>query len=140
MYNPKSFFNIEVLEEVLSDYDWPSKYTLEKVGAGNVKVHFSGCTIIFSEGFESKMNAYFLNSEIGREPNKASLHITEAVNYFRQLEEKEFNPPTGLIRFLSVEPSEQKVKDGLNNLCILIQAYLMQCIQGDFNWVKDFQS
>lgn len=137
MYNRNSFFNIEILKEVLSDYQWPAEYTLEEVEAGNVLLHFPKCKILFSEGFDSKMNAYFLNSEIGREEWKGSLKIFDAVRILKPIKEKEpgFKQPTGLIRFLDEVPSEQKVRDGLNNIIILLQAYLLSCIQGDFSWL-----
>lgn len=142
MYNPASFFNIEILEEVLSNYDWPSDYTLEKVGAGNILLHFPKCKIVFSESFESKMNAYFVNSDINRENNKASLQVIDAVKILKPIKEKEsvFISPTGLKNFLDEEPSKQKVKDGLNNICILLQTYLLPCIEGDFSWVNIYEN
>ena len=139
MYNPESFFDIEILEEVLSNYDWSSNYTLEKVGAGSIKLRFPKCSIVFSEGFESNMNAYFLNSETNRDKDKASLKVVDAVQVLKPTKEKEsgFIPPKNIKRFLEVEPSKQKVKDGLNNICILLQTYLLECIQGDFSWVDE---
>jgi hypothetical protein len=142
MYNPESFFDIEILEEVLSSYDWPSNYTLEKVGAGNIKLRFPKCSIVFSEGFESSMNAYFLNSDTNRAKDKTSLKILDAVNVLKSSKEKEpgYKPSKDFKLFLEDEPSRQKVKDGLNNICILLQTYLLECIQGDFSWVEMYEN
>lgn len=49
-----------------------------------------------------------------------------------------YRVPKGLVPNLEVEPSLQKVEAGLHNICILLQAYLMPCIEGDFGWVEEY--
>jgi hypothetical protein len=39
---------------------------------------------------------------------------------------------------LEGKPSWEVVKQGLHNICILLQAYLLPCIKGDFSWVKEY--
>lgn len=140
MYNPDTFFNIDVLKEVLNEYKWPVEYKLTETNSGGAIIEFPKCSIIISEGFESKMNAYFLNSQTGRSDTQYSLQLFHAL-----LVLKSVNPQNdqelelkGLVRNLDVEPSLEKVKQGLHNICILLQAYLLPCIKGDFSWVEEF--
>jgi hypothetical protein len=139
MYNPDTFFNIDVLKEVLNEYKWPLEYKLEEY-SDEVIIEFPKCSIIISEGFESKMNAHFLNEQTGRSDIQHSLSVFDAVEVLKSI-----NPQNdqdlelkGLVRNLEVEPSLEKVKLGLHNICILLQAYLLPCIKGDFSWVKEY--
>jgi len=88
------------------------------------------------------MNAYFLNSETKIGDKSASFQINDAVKILKPIKEKElgFKNPIGLKRFLDDEPSEEKVKEGLNNICILLQTYLLSCILGDFSWLDEVVS
>lgn len=140
MYNPKTYFNLKILKEVLDQYNWPVEYTLQETNSGNVIINFPKCKILISEGFESSMNAYFLNSETGRNDTQSNLKIFDAIDIIKPVLEmdKNFNEPKGLVTYLDIEPSIKKVKQGLNNICILIQAYLLPCINGDFTWVEKY--
>src|SRR3989442_15366310 len=115
MYNPDTFFNIDVLKEVLNEYKWPLQYKLKEINSGEAIIEFPKCSIIISEGFESKMNAYFLNSQTGRSDTQYSLKLGHAIDVLKSL-----NPQNdqdlelkGLVRNLDVEPSLEKVKQGL---------------------------
>nr|WP_293843248.1 hypothetical protein [uncultured Arsenicibacter sp.] len=140
MYYPESYFDIEILKEVLEQYSWPSDYYLQEVKSGNIIIVFPKCRLIISEGFESSMTAYFLNSEINRTETQASVSIFSAVQIVKSriIKNAGVEEPEGLVRFLEVEPSLEKVKHGLNNICILLQAYLLPCIEGDFSWVEEY--
>ena len=140
MYNPKTFFSIVVLREVLEEYKWVTSYVLNETNSGNVIIKFPKCNILISEGFESSMNAYFLNSDTGRNEMQSNLEIFDAIDLIKPNRELEldFIEPRGLITYLDEEPSLEKVKQGLNNICILLQTYLLPCIDGDFSWVKEY--
>lgn len=140
MYKEK-FFTIELLAEVLQEYQWPAAYTLEKTPFANVRVRFPGCTLIISEEYESEMEAYFVNSELDRPDVKGPLTIFDAVDVLRAAKKKlpGFEEPRGLKPYLDIEPSVKKVIDGLRNICILLQAYLLPCmIEGDFSWLEEY--
>ena len=140
MYNPKSYFHLNILKEILDQYIWPSKYTLCETNSGNVIIEFPKCKILVSEGFESNMNAYFPNSETKRNNKQSPLNVFDAVDVIKPTIELEvdFIEPTGLVKYLDNEPSLGKVKQGLNNICILLQTYLLPCIDGDFRWVEEY--
>lgn len=142
MYYPETFFSKQVLEETLNLYVWPEKYVLKEEGAGSVLITFPECTIIVYEGFESRMIAYFVNEETGRSNVQESLTIFDAVEVLRpgkNLSGQELEQLTELIDFFEVDPSLAKVKEGLKNICILLQVYLLPCLKGDFSWVEDYK-
>jgi hypothetical protein len=141
MYNSDTFFNIDVLKEVLNEYKWPLEYKL-KEHSDEVIIEFPQCSLIIKEGFESKMYAYFLNSQTGRSDTQHSLNVFDAVEVLKSI-----NPQIdqelklkGLLHDLEDEPSLEVVKQGLHNICILLQAYLLPCIKGDFSWVEEYNN
>ena len=140
MYHPKSYFDLNILKEVLEQYNWSSKYILTETNSGNVIIEFPKFKIVISEGFESSMIAYFPNSETKRNDKQSSLTIFDAVEVIKPIRELEadFIEPAGLIKYFDIEPSVEKVKQGLNNICILLQTYLLPCIDGDFNWIEEY--
>jgi hypothetical protein len=140
MYHPKSYFSINILKQVLDNYNWLSKYTLQETNSGDVIIRFPKCSVIISEGFESNMNAYFPNSETKRNDKQSTLNLFDAVDAVKSIRELEndFIPPKELVQYFDIEPSLEKVKQGLNNICILLQTYLLPCIEGDFSWVEEY--
>ena len=140
MYNPKTYFDLSILKEVLDQYTWSSKYILCETNSGSIIIEFPKSKILISEGFESNMNAYFPNSETKRSNKQSSLSIFDAVNVIKPILESEvdFIEPTGLVKYLDDEPSREKVKQGLINICIMLQTYLLPCIEGDFSWTEEY--
>src|SRR5688500_6949463 len=107
MYNTPTFFNIDVLKEVLIEYKWPLKYELKKTNSREAIIEFPKCSIVILEGFESKMDAYFLNSQTGRSDTQHSLKLSHAIDVLKSI-----NPQNdqvvelkGLVRYLDIEPS-----------------------------------
>lgn len=143
MYYPETFFSKQVLEEVLSSYNWAEKYVLIEASAGSVIIAFPKCSILISEGFESKMNAYFLNEQIGRNSVQENISIFNALDVIKpkkELSQQDSELLKQTIRYLDDDPSLNKVKQGLTNICILLQVYFLPCIQGDFSWVIDYNT
>ena len=140
MYYPEKFFNVDVLIEVFRAYSWPATYTVQESKLNGAIIKFPKCDIVISEGFEGSISAYFPNYETGRSDHQASLTIFDAIEILKPIRELEigFIEPISLVKNLDVEPSVQKVKQGLNNICILLQTYLLPCITGDFSWVEEY--
>ena len=134
MYNSDTFFNIDVLKEVLNEYKWPLEYKLEEY-SDEVIIEFPKCSLVIREGFESVMNAFFLNEQTGRSDIQQSLDVFDAVEVLESI-----NPQKQELKLNNLEgkPSLEIVKQGLHNICILLQAYLLPCIKGDFSWVEEF--
>ena len=140
MYYPEIYFNIDTLDRVLKLYDWPSKYELVETNSGDIVVEFDKCKVVVSEGFESDMYAYFPNELTGRNNKQVNLELFHAIQIMRPIAQNKigYKEPKGLKLNLEGEPSLQKVEDGLHNICILLQAYLLPCIEGDFSWVEEY--
>lgn len=133
------FFSIDILTQILDQYDWPAEYKLEEGVSGNIKVLFPNCTFIFSEGYESSMSAYFLNSEIGRSDMQYSLTIFDAIRTFSDKElNSDLKKNKGFNEYIEPEASKEKIIKGLQNICILLQTYLLPCIKGNFNWLEEY--
>lgn len=143
MYYPETFFSKQVLEDVLDLYDWPVNYKLIEVSVNSMLIEFPKCSILLIEGFESKMNAYFLNEQTGRNSAQENLSIFNAIEVIKpgkELSQQDAVLLEGAIQYLDDDPSLDKVRQGLTNICILLQVYLLPCIQGDFSWVIDYNT
>lgn len=141
MHNHKSYFTKQVLTEVMKHYSWSENYQLETSYSNSVLIKFPKCTILMIEGFDSDMNAYFLNKDTGRGSTQYSLSVLDAVGVIKgkcKLSKADMVLLDGAVRFLDIEPSVNKVKQGINNICILLQVYLKPCIDGDFSWVIEY--
>ncbi|BAV04393.1 hypothetical protein SAMN05421788_110120 [Filimonas lacunae] len=131
-YYPEKYLTADILKQVLDKYPWPAPYDLTDGVAGNILVHFPACTLVFMEGFESSMNAYFLNSQSGRTDSQASLSVFEAAGKVRLLRQQipGFNEPDEFNE-LGPDASREKVMLGIDNICMLLQNYLLPYIAGD---------
>ncbi|MBF7089960.1 hypothetical protein IUY40_00150 [Flavobacterium sp. ALJ2] len=134
------FFSIDILKQVLNQYDWPAEYELQEVISGNIRVQFPNCTLIISESYESSILAYFLNSEIGRSDKQHTLTIFDAVRTISITKEvnSDFQKNIKFNEYIEPEASLGKVMKGLQNICILLQTYLLPCIGGDFSWLEEY--
>ena len=140
MYNPPEFFTVEVLSEIVAEFTWPVSYTLDDSYPDYIIVKFPKSNLCFYEGFESDMGLFFLNSDtkIGNKPN---LKLFDALHYVLRPEAKargDFKEVT-LTGYSSPFASLEKVKNGIRDICILVQAYLLPCVEGDFTWVERYQ-
>ncbi len=59
----------------------------------NIRVKFLPVPLVFSEGYESRMLAYFLNAELGRTNTQGSLTVFDAARVIRNL--KRSSPVSG---------------------------------------------
>lgn len=143
MQDPVTFFSKQALEEALSQYSWPERYELMETSSGSVLIRFPECSIVVFEGWECKMKAYFLNEQTGRTKTQESLTIFDAIEVIKlkkELSQTDKDLLKTAVRYLDDEPSPEKVKQGLANICILLQVYLLPCVQGDFSWVADYNT
>ena len=131
MYMPPTFFTVEVLQEVVSKFEWPAPYTFEDRLPDGIILGFPRCHLLFSEGFESEMSLSFLKSETGR----PRLTMQDAI---RALESTGFNVDTPDYPPSDGFASLDKVRKELHELCTLALAYLKPSILGDFSWVAAY--
>lgn len=140
MYSPPNFLTRMNLEEILNEFKWPEAYVIgdDSCTADGIEVSFPKCTIYFREGFESEMSLYFSHIETKTNYN---LTLFDAIYYVFEKEAKRdlnFKEPK-LIEYFSPQASLEKVKNGVRDICTLLQAYLLPCIEGDFSWVEKYK-
>lgn len=140
MYNPPTFMTMEVLSEVLSEFQWPAAYILEDELPDGIAMEFPNCRLLFSEGFESDMRLIFPASHTGMKP---SLDLTDALIAIRSDPKYAANVirlNAAKLRPDHISASLDKVTDGIRDLCILLLAALPECILGDFRWVESYKA
>ncbi len=138
MYYPETYFKIDILNEILKEFDWPCPYETARSGA-DIVLYFPKCELLIIEGFDSHMYAVFPNCYTGRNDMQDSLKLSRAVGVIRDKKMKDPNYKDPLLHELDDDPSLDKVKDGIRNICILIQTFLLPCVvDGDFSWVDDY--
>ncbi|MNE69938.1 hypothetical protein D3C80_1656960 [compost metagenome] len=63
----------------------------------------------------------------------------EVIKPKKSLREQELAQLKEIISVFNEDPSLDKVKQGVKNICVLIQVYLLPCLKGDFSWVEDYK-
>jgi hypothetical protein len=130
LYMPPTFLTVEVLEGVLSQFQWPAPYTVRKLPVDSVAVQFPKCTLVFIEGFESDMEAKFLPRDTGLENTVAVYELL----YFLG------GPDTpGLLNFDAGGASLEKVQKQSHDLCAVVLHHFRSSLLGDFRWVPAYR-
>ena len=128
MYNPPTFLTVELLAEVLGEFDWPAGYTLDEDEDG-IAVRFPDATFYVGEGFESQMEAWLHHPASGLGLGVNLLRVLAALRLDGPL------PPVRLIDDPEPYATEAKVRNGIRDLCTLVLAYLPLALIGDLGWV-----
>jgi hypothetical protein len=139
LYNPPKFLTMQILEEILNEFTWPENYVLIDELPDFITMQFPNCGLCFYEGYESDMDLFFLHSDTKRGDMESSLHLFHALYVLidEAKQNSNFKEPI-LWDNPSILGSLEKVKIGLRNVCILVQTYLLPCIEGDFSWVERY--
>jgi hypothetical protein len=138
MYSPKTYMTMEVLSEVLAEFEWPAPYTLEDDLPDGIIMAFPNCRLYFDEGFESHMRLMFLPEDTGTDK---TLTLGHALQTIRSDPDRAELPPTPpLINDIASSPSVEKVKNGVRDLAMMVLTYLQPCILGDFSWVEKYKA
>lgn len=135
-YNPPSYMTVEVLEEILKEFDWPAPYTLEDDLPDGIVMCFPNSHLYFREGFESEMYLEFLTEDTHTSRNLKLGHALLVIVPESQRDGKQITP--GLIDYWTPEASLEKVENGIRDLCKVVLYHLKPCILGDFSWVKEY--
>ena len=138
MYEPKRYLTMQLVSEVLSEFEWPADFTLEDRLPEGIVMVFARCTPIFSEGFESEMMLKFSPGDTGL---KETVTLRHAVMALKTVHERESLPPApALINDPSPFASLDKVKNGIRDLSTLVLTYLRPSLLGDFSWVEVYRA
>lgn len=131
MYNPPNFLTVNVLSNILKEFEWPDKYRLEDDLPDGISMVFENCELIFSEGFESEIHLLFSVEQTGTDYNLELFHALQVLRGDNKIEPK-------LSGFFSPLASLEKVENEVRDICVLLQFYLLPCISGDFSWVDKY--
>lgn len=138
MYNPPTYLSLELVAEIVSEYQWPAPYELEDELPDCVAMCFPSSTLLFVEGFESVMDLQFTVEDTGTAYN---LGFTHALMALYPLAERGGSPLTlGLIMDDPPGASLHKVANGIRDLCTIALTHLQPVILGDFSWVAKYQA
>jgi hypothetical protein len=132
MYNPPTFLTMEVLADVLAEFDWPAPYILEEHADGIV-VRFPRASLYVTEGFESHMRLTFLRHPRGLDRN---IDLVDALVALRSEQEL---PEIALIDDAEPFATLSKVQNGVRDLCTLVLSYFRPTLLGDTSWVVAYQ-
>jgi hypothetical protein len=138
MYDPPKFLTMDLLAEVLAEFQWPAPYTLEDELPDGIIVVFPRCRLFFVEGFESEMSLKFLPEDTGLDETVTLKHALVALR--SDPERSGALPEPRLINYFSPKASEEKVRNGIRDLCTLVLTYLRPCLLGDFSWVERYKA
>lgn len=130
MYMPPQFMTLQVVEEAVRRFHWPDSYSVEDWYQDGIALCFPRCTLLFEEGFESEMAAYFLPRDTGL---KNAITIYDALSPRGKLE------TPGLVRYFSPGATLEKVQYGIHDLCTTILHHLCSSLLGDFSWVPAYR-
>lgn len=128
MYNPPTFMTLELLDQLLAEFEWPAPYTLDDELPDGIVVTFPRCHLYFTEGFESAIQIRFLPEDTGADE---PLTLGHALSTIASAPPPQI-PPT-------MHASLDKVIAGIREQCTLVLTYLRPCLLGDFGWVERYE-
>jgi hypothetical protein len=129
MYMPPQFMTLQVVKEVVSKFQWPDAYEIEDWYQDGIALCFPRCTILFEEGFESEVAAYFLARDTG---------LNNVVSVYDALAHRGKLETPGLIKHFSPGATLEKVQHGIHDLCVVLLNHLSASLLGDFRWVPAY--
>jgi hypothetical protein len=136
MHNDRGYLTIDLLSNVLSEFQWPSTFSLEDDLPDGIILAFPRSNFVFTEGSDGDVMVRFLSKDTG---GRQGLHLGHALMVYMPLSERSTASITpGLIENEWPFPSEEKTKNGIRNACTIMLTHLVLVIDGDFSWVKEY--
>ena len=139
MYDPPTFLTKEFLLNLFDKYTWSENIEISDldVALSGIQVNFPQCMLYFKEGFESNMSlSVFDRSRPGK--HWSSFELIHYIFDPLRSRDPEFNKPN-YHGFSGAFASENKVRNGLEDLCMDVQVYLIECVKGDFSIVDNYE-
>lgn len=120
-----------LLLDTFTKYSWPEKYIVVDESPEYIMIKFNNCSLIFVEA-DDEIKLYFSSRETKTNYN---LSLFDAIHYVFTIKNKlHLNNNNNPILDL------KKVRDDLEDICILLQEYLLPSIQGNFDWVEEYKT
>lgn len=133
MIDQERFMTMEMLSNVLSEFRWPEKYTLEDDLPDGIIMSFAKSRFVFAEGDGGSIDVRFLPEDTFGQPGLRLAHAIRAYVPGSRGTVSSLTP--GLVDVDRATPSPQTTINGIRNACRIMLAHLTPVIQGDFSWV-----
>lgn len=132
----EDFLTLELVEEIMGNFDWPAPYALQEEALG-IMVSFPKCSYLLQQGFEGDVVLTFLQKDTQYIYPLKLGHALLAI--VPEAERKDSPLTPGLINDQSIYPSEEKMRNYLKDTCTILLFHLQPCLLGDFSWVQKFK-
>jgi hypothetical protein len=134
---PERFLTVERLGKIASEFDWPEAYSLRDDWPDGVIMGFPKSSLYFREGPDGEMGLEFLSEDTGIDDVLSLIDALTVLVPNYETSPDPF-PHLNLNNDTSIYASSEKVENGIRDICILLNEYLIPHIQGDFSWVKKY--
>jgi hypothetical protein len=135
MFYAEQYMTVEMLSDVLSEFEWPCGYVLEDDLPDGIVVSFPKSCFIFCEGPEGSIEVRFDSADTRGQP----LQIGHALLVLVPLPRSSVDPiAPGLVDTGPPFPSEGKAREGIRNACKILSAHFRGVIDGDYSWVDEY--
>jgi hypothetical protein len=130
MYTPPEFLTLQTMEAIVEEFEWPARYQLKELHRGAIDLCFERCTILFTEGYESEIEASFVPTDTGLE---------RAVSVYGVLLARGGVDTPELSDYFSPDATLEKVQHGIRDLCKTLLCHFRASLLGDFDWVPAYR-
>ncbi|MFO7563104.1 MAG: hypothetical protein R6X02_10715 [Enhygromyxa sp.] len=131
------YLDVEVVERVLGEFEWPESYEVEGDPPDGVIVTFPRSGFYLSQDYVGDVHLSFLPEHTGVNRN---LGIPEAMLVLIPESERAPGPLTpGLIDDMSTAPSLAKTENELRDLFHILLMHLRPTLLGDFAWAEAYR-
>lgn len=134
---PNNFLTSDLLDAVLKEFEWPISYILEDDLPDGMIMRFPRCNLYFREGYEGDIELHFLKVDTGTDYPLKLAHAISVIVPEAIREGNEVTP--NLINDSSIYGSQEKMRNGIRDICKILLTHLLACIQGDWSWLEIYK-
>ena len=132
MYSPVQFLTLDLVLQVMAQFDWPAPFSAEDDLPDGVLVKFPACTLYFSDSYDGDIELEFLADSPGL---KRGFILADALLALIPESQRGDGPLTpGLSQTYEPCASLQKVRTGIDDICRILQFHFLPTLCGDFSW------
>lgn len=137
MLERSTYLTLQIIQKITAEFEWPENYTFEDELPDGIAMAFKSREIFFSEGFESEMSLQFFPEIDGVE---YPLNLGHALKVLMPKDEYEGKTNRLNLSNDMSEPSQNKVENGVRDICKLVQAYMFPYLfEGDDSWIDTYR-
>jgi hypothetical protein len=129
----------ELLRDVAATFEWPAPFEVDEDEPDGIMLCFAECTLYFSEYGDGDLELSLLPEDTGAD---LPLKLADFMLWKFPLADRVPGRPLvdGLIKDRSPWATEDKVRNGLHDLCLVAVTHLGPFILGDRSWVAEYRA